>query len=59
MSTTAAGSAASRASRMCVALTVAGWLSILALSLPAGISSERLDSPAMEIQDTPVKAYPG
>jgi hypothetical protein len=59
MSTTATGSAVSRVSRTCVALTVVGWLSIVALSLPSGISSERIDSPAMEVQDTPVKAYPG
>jgi hypothetical protein len=59
MSTTATGSAVSRVSRFCVALTIVGWLSILALSLPSGISSERIDSPATEIQDTPVKAYPG
>jgi hypothetical protein len=59
MSTTAAGSGVSRAVRMCVALTVAGWITILALALPAGILSQPVQSPALEIQGTPVKAYPG
>lgn len=59
MSTTASGSGAYRAFRMCVALTVAGWVTILALALPVGISSQPVESPAMEIPGTPVKAYPG
>jgi hypothetical protein len=44
---------------MCVALTVAGWLTILGVTLPAGMSSNPVQSPSMDIQDTPVKAYPG
>jgi hypothetical protein len=59
MSTTAPASAASRVSRMCVALSVAGWLTILGVTLPAGMSSNPVQSPSMDIQDTPVKAYPG
>jgi hypothetical protein len=59
MSTTAPASAASRVSRMCVALTVAGWLTILGLTLSAGMSSNPVQSPSMDVQDTPVKAYPG
>jgi hypothetical protein len=59
MSTTASHSGASPASRMVVTLTVAGWLTILALTLPAGMSSDAGQSPTMDIQRTPVKAYPG
>ena len=49
----------SGASRTVVALTVAGWLTILGLTLPAAMSSDAAQSPAIEIQGTPVKAYPG
>ncbi len=59
MSTTASRSGASPASRMVVTLTVAGWLTILALTLPAGMSSDARPSPTLEIDGTPVKAYPG
>ena len=59
MSSIASGSGASSASRVCVALTLAGWLTILGLTLPGVMSSEPAQSPGMEIQGTPVKAYPG
>jgi hypothetical protein len=59
MSTIASRSGASPASRMVVALTVAGWLTILGLTVPAAMSSDAAQSPAIEIQGTPVKAYPG
>ena len=59
MSSIATSSRASSASRICVALTVAGWLTILGVTLPTVISNEPIQSPGMELQGTPVKAYPG
>ncbi len=49
----------SGASRTVVALTVAGWLTILGITLPAAMSSDAVQSPAIEIEGTPDKAYPG
>ena len=59
MNTTASDSGVSRAFLICLALTVAGWLTILVLALPAGMSSQPVQSPGMDTQGTPVKAYPG
>ena len=59
MNTTASDSGPSRAFRVCLAVAVAGWLTILVLALPAGMSSQPVQSPGMDTQGTPVKAYPG
>jgi len=59
MSTTASHSRASRATRAWVALAIAGWLAISGLTLLVDVPSDRADSPEMQIQATPVKAYPG
>ena len=56
---TASDSGPSRAFRICLAVAVAGWLTILVLALPAGMSSQPVQSPGMDTQGTPVKAYPG
>ena len=59
MSRIATGPRASLPSRVCVVLTIAGWLTILGVTLPAVLSSESAQAPSIELQGTPVKAYPG
>ena len=59
MSSIATGLGASRASRICVVLTIAGWLTILGVTVPAVLSSESAQPSGTELHGTPVKAYPG
>ena len=59
MSTTATRQNASGAFRIWIALTVAGWLTVIGLALPSAMSSDSTQSPTLQIDSTPVKAYPG
>jgi hypothetical protein len=59
MNSTASGPSASRAFRAWAALTVAGWLAVAGLALSVTLSIDPTQSPATDVQPTPVKAYSG